>query len=138
MLPSDSELDSPVFLSVAIARPFNQLFSYRVPRHLVSELEVGKRVTIPFGRAKVEGYVVNLDFTQELPKGMKLEQMKEIESVLDAQPLFSPEIFTLCKWVHQYYHVALGEALQAAYPKGAIKKNEPKKPRPKKRSCWKK
>lgn len=103
-----------VFAEVAIPIPLRQTFTYRVPAELVPELTVGAAVMVPFGRRKVQGFVVALKPESEL------KQIKEIESLSgDSLPT---SILNLAQWIAEYYLASLGEVLRAALPAGLGKK----------------
>ena len=60
------------------------------------------RVLVQLGPRRVTGYVVQT--TASAPPGVKI---KPVLDVLDDEPLFTPEILSLCEWVAKYYHEAL-------------------------------
>jgi primosomal protein N' len=49
------------FCQVIFFLPLSQAYTYRVPSHLVSKVQVGARVLAPLGSRKVPGVVVSLD-----------------------------------------------------------------------------
>ena len=61
------------------AKKLDKTFTYSVPSSLVDNIEVGKRVLVPFGRQKLEGFILSIcnesDFSYEI---------KDIISVIDA------------------------------------------------------
>jgi primosomal protein N' (replication factor Y) len=48
------------------AEAVNRIFQYAIPERYQGQIEIGHRVLVPFGRRKLEGYVVEL--TNELEK----------------------------------------------------------------------
>ena len=40
------------------AKSIDKTFTYNIPKYLESEVMVGKRVLVPFGRQKIEGFVL--------------------------------------------------------------------------------
>ena len=103
-----------LFAEVAIPIPLRQNFTYRIPTNLLDELDVGAAVMVPFGRRKVQGFVV------ALKKESSLKGIKEIESLSgDSLP---PSILNLAQWISEYYLASLGEVLRAALPAGLGKK----------------
>jgi len=77
---------------------------------------IGKRVIVELKNKKITGVVVN---TQELDESYKY---KEINEVIDDNPIFTPKIINLIKWVSNYYISPLGEVYKAAFPLGLSKK----------------
>jgi len=100
-----------MFVEVAVPLPLRDLLTYRLPKKM--NAEVGVRVLVPLGPRRVTGYVVGLTSTP--PEGFKI---RDVLDVLDASPLFSPDILKLCKWVTRYYHEGLGEVIATALPGG--------------------
>lgn len=89
----------------------SQRFTYRVPEHLQAFVQVGVRALVPFGRRETTGYVVGL--TEKAPEGV---QLRDIIDILDAERLFTEEIFRLSEWIADYYLAGLGEVLRATLP----------------------
>lgn len=77
---------------------------------------IGKRVIVELKNKKITGVVIN---TQELDKSYNY---KEINEVLDDNPIFTPKIINLIKWVSDYYISPLGEVYKTAFPLGLSKK----------------
>jgi primosomal protein N' (replication factor Y) len=96
-------------------------FDYEVPPELVADLrpdqkiEPGRRVRVPLGRANrgVVGYCVALGNKSAGPR-----RLKSISAVLDRQPLVSPPILRLTRWMADYYLCPWGQVLEAVVPAG--------------------
>ena len=43
------------------AKQIDRTFTYLIPYNLVNEVKVGKRVLVPFGKQKLEGFVLNIE-----------------------------------------------------------------------------
>ena len=43
------------------AKEIDQTFTYKIPSNLLDKVEVGKRVLVPFGKQKLEGFVLNFE-----------------------------------------------------------------------------
>ena len=43
------------------AKSIDKTFTYNIPKYLESEVVVGKRVLVPFGRQKIEGFVLKIN-----------------------------------------------------------------------------
>lgn len=73
---------------------------------------IGARVWVPFGRQKRMGIVIG----QHVSKSSHL-QMKEIDRLIDQEPVLSGESLALCHWISAYYQSFLSEVLPLALPK---------------------
>ena len=101
-------------ISVAVALPVYQIFSYHVPESLRSCVAVGKRVLIPFGRRTVTGYMI----AAGMPDDSTDKDLKSIIDVLDEEPLFPVTMMPFLKWMADYYIHPIGEVIQNALPGG--------------------
>jgi primosomal protein N' (replication factor Y) len=96
-------------------------FDYLAPAGLVAgerperRIEPGRRVRVPLGRSNrsVVGYCVAL--ANKLAGQRKL---KSVSAVLDCQPLLSPAMLRLTRWMAEYYLCPWGQALEAVVPAG--------------------
>lgn len=103
-----------MLVEVAVAAAVRGTFTYRVPSALASEVTLGQRVAVPFGRSRrATGYVVG--FPTAPPEGFEL---RDVAAVLDAVPPFTPKLVELLRWAEEYYLVPPGELLRAALPPG--------------------
>ena len=87
-------------------------FTYAVPEELSGRAAVGTRVLVPFGRRKVTGFVVGR------PSESEVSDLKPLIDVLDVEPVLSPEMLELTRWVADYYLAPWGEVLRSALPPG--------------------
>ncbi len=94
------------WIHVAVDRPVDQLYTYRVPEVLRGRAVPGVRVRVPFGRAQVKGFVV--EFSGPPPRDVRV---KEVDQVLEEEPLVTDEVLGLLQWVARYYGCPLGEVL---------------------------
>ena len=65
-----------LFAEVALNLPLTRHLHYRIPGHLTSSVEVGKRVLVPLGKRKATGYVVGV-----IPRS-EVSDIKDIVDVL--------------------------------------------------------
>jgi len=98
---------------VALPLPVADTFHYIVPSRFAGSLKVGSRVTVPFQRRVLTGYVVSTLQRSEI------EDLKEIADVPDVLPTFDEHMLELTRWVSEYYFCSWGEALACAAPPGA-------------------
>ncbi len=110
-------MNSRQVISVAIPRPLDGLFTYRIPDHLIHKVEVGGSVRVPFGKSSLDAFVVESPkAASELPEGLSWDSLKEVSEVLDDVPLLPADVMSLCRWAHDYYFAPLGEVLSCAAP----------------------
>ncbi len=96
-------------------------FDYLAPAEMVDgsrpaqQLEPGRRVKVPLGRGNrtVVGYCVALE---NKPAGGR--KLKSVTAVLDPQPLLSPSMLRVTRWMADYYLCPLGQVLEAVVPAG--------------------
>lgn len=100
-------------LNVAVPAPLFCAFDYLVPEGLIHEnFSPGSRVRIPFGRRKTIGIIVGRSNNSEIAKN----RLKPIDSLLDREPVLSPEVLSLLQWAASYYLHPVGEVIQSALP----------------------
>lgn len=88
----------------------DQHFDYIIPDSLRSKIVVGSRVLVPFGRRKVEGYVIRIKSSSQV------DHLRSVSEVLDAFPPLSEELITLGKFMSDRYLAPLFSALQVMVP----------------------
>jgi primosomal protein N' (replication factor Y) (superfamily II helicase) len=101
-----------LFAEVALPTPVDRLFDYAVPEPLKDRAAPGHRVTVPFGKRSLQGYVVAVKDSTTLPKS----KVKAILEAPDAEPLVNKGMLELTRWMADYYACSWGEALQAVLP----------------------
>ena len=96
----------------------DMLFTYKVPSHLLSDIRTGHRVSVPFGRSNkpIEGIVVYIK--DNIREDADISKIKEIEDILDEEPLISSEGIELIKWMRNRYMCTYMDCLNLFYPKG--------------------
>ena len=85
-------------------------FTYGIPESM--ELSVGSRVIVPFGQQRLEGYCI------EISSGGFSGDIKDIEEVLDDDPLLTEELVELASWGAERYLCRKVDFLQAMIPSG--------------------
>ena len=108
----------PRFVEVAVPVHVAQTFTYRLTPELSSHAKLGARIKVPFGRKLITGYIVALH--DELPADVDLaeEDIKDAASLIDLEPVCTPEIMQLARWVAEYYASPIGEVIKATLPPG--------------------
>ena len=102
------ELFVAVILPVAIPKTY----TYAVPKECASQIQVGVRVEVQFGKNKLYAGLVAA-VTTESPQGYAV---KPLISVIDKQPIVTEQQLTLWQWIADYYVCTLGEVMNAALP----------------------
>lgn len=99
-------------LEVALSKPLRQTFTYLCEPGAHENAAPGVRVRVPFGQRREVGVVVGMQSAVDLPSG----RLRAIEGVLDDQPVVSPELLELTRWMAEEYACGWGEALAAVLP----------------------
>ena len=108
-------------LSVAVPRPIDGLFTYKVPAHLLPDLQIGGWVKIPFRHKTMHAFIVESPkLSTELADGLTLDKLKDIIEVGAHGKIFPEDVLALCRWAHEYYRAPLGEVLNCAAPPAAL------------------
>lgn len=102
---------SSLIATVAIAAPIDKPLSYLVPESLRATARVGVRLRVPLGRRQAVGYLL------ALAEG-EADGLKPVAEVLDAAPLFAPELVPFFTRAADYYGHPLGEVIRTALPAG--------------------
>ncbi len=108
-------------LRVAIATPLRRLFDYLLPDNPeANNIQSGMRVSVPFGRRKdVMGIIVSITDKSDFPQ----HKLKNINYVIDEQPLLETKHLNFLIWASNYYHYAIGEVIFSALPAWLRKNN---------------
>ncbi len=102
------------YADVILPFPIKSLFTYKIPGKLTGKTQPGKRVIVQFGKKKIYSALIR-EIHQNPPSGYSI---KEIEDVLDPEPLISEKQFSFWEWIAKYYMCSLGEVMRAAIPSG--------------------
>ncbi len=111
-------MDKPVLPPAAIARialpvPLNRLFDYRIPAAIDPEtLQPGIRVRAPFGQSFKIGLLLEVTENSAIAEN----RLKELDEILDEQPVLNPQQLALMHWASRYYHHPIGDVFATALP----------------------
>ena len=75
----------------------DRVFDYRA----IDGVQRGSRVSVPFGKQTIEGYVIDICDTTDLPE----DKIKDIISLLDDRPIVSEEFLSLCDYMTNRFHL---------------------------------
>lgn len=97
-------------IRVALDVPLSTLFDYFVSPD--TQLKIGHRVLVPFGRKQVLG--VAMEWVQD--SALDADRIKTVAQVLDDVPPLPQELLTLLRFCSDYYHHPLGMTVLSALP----------------------
>jgi primosomal protein N' (replication factor Y) len=100
------------FADVILPLSIPNTYTYRVPFELNEEIGIGKRVIVPFGKAKYYTAIVR-EVHEQVPKNY---QVKYVEAILDDHRIVSQKQFQLWDWISEYYMADIGDVMNAALP----------------------
>lgn len=113
--------DAGPLISVAIPRPIEGLFTYRLSPEQASEVCLGGWVRVPFGKTRTHAYVVELPRPgDQIPAGLSPEAIRLVEEVGPVSSALPPEVLELCRWTADFYQTPLGEVLSSAAPAAVL------------------
>jgi primosomal protein N' (replication factor Y) len=115
---TESASPLPLYAEVAVPLHVTQTFTYRLPLALREDARLGSRLLVPFGRKRLTGYIVALLHELDPAADLSDAEIKDAEELLDAEPLLTPEVLEITRWVADYYAAPWGEVLKAALPAG--------------------
>ncbi|MCP1301502.1 primosomal protein N' [Chryseobacterium sp. S0630] len=87
-------------------------FTYKVPEEMMSEIQPGMRVLVPFGGKKIYTGIV-FELHDNAPENFVA---KEVISMLDDQPILPQEQIDFWNWLSEYYLCSLGEIYRFSFP----------------------
>ena len=93
------------------AKQIDKTFTYLVPNNLKDKVKVGIRVIVPFGKQKLEGFVLNITDKKDIDY-----ELKEIIDVVDIDPVLNSEMLELGKYISKKTLCNLISAYQTMLP----------------------
>lgn len=98
------------------AKALDKTFTYKIPGGI--NLEVGMRVLVPFGKRKLEGFVLKINNSGDFDY-----EIKEIISVIDDKPVINSEMLKLGEYISKKTLSPLICAYQTMLPRALKAKN---------------
>lgn len=92
-------------------RKIDKTFTYSVPDVFKDNIKVGMRVLVPFGKQKLEGFVLGLEEEKDIDY-----EIKEILDVIDEEPVLNNEMLELGKYISSKTLCNLISAYQTMLP----------------------
>ena len=96
----------------------DKTFDYIVPFEYIEKIKIGMRVKVPFASRELEGFV--LDLVNSTDDNYEL---KEIISIVDAEPILNNELLHLGKFMSKKYFSTLISCYQTMLPKALKAQN---------------
>ncbi len=103
-----------LFAQVILPLSLHDSYTYRVPEKLQPNIKPGQRVIVQFGQKKLYAALV---FSLSATKPENIE-VKEVQQILDEEPVVFPKNFELWEWIAKYYCCTTGDVFRAALPTG--------------------
>ena len=101
------------YAKAAVPVPLKTEFTYSFDTEKM-DIIPGIRVIVPFGRRKIQAYVIDvLDSVQNCEF-----EIKEIIRAIDKEPLFDKKDYELAIWMEKFYFSSRGEILDTMIPGG--------------------
>ena len=91
-------MTKPMFAEIILPLPLNTTFTYEIPSDMESQLQVGSRVLVQFGRKKF--YTGIVDSIHPNRPGY---EVKPLMAMLDPRPVVRYPQMKLWKWISEYY-----------------------------------
>ncbi len=108
-----SRAESGEYAAVAVPAPLPEPLTYRVPPAWRRMARIGVRARVQLGRRRLVGWIV--DLPPEPPPGLSAE-LRDIESIVDSEPLLPDDLMTLASFAASYYVAPIGEVLKTLLP----------------------
>src|SRR5699024_9975089 len=87
-------------------------FNYKIPSEFINNIRVVKRVKVPFGRMKLEGFVLEIK-----DKVDNDYEIKKIISLVDSEPILNKEMLLMGDFIVESTLCSKISAYQAMLPK---------------------
>ncbi len=107
-------------VDVILPLPIRNKFTYSFERNIFTNICVGMRVVVPFGKNKIFTGIIYKIYNY---KPLSYE-VKSIIMLLDKKPIISALNFDFWKWVSNYYICSLGDILKASFPSTLLLEGE--------------
>ncbi len=104
------------YAEVAVPLNVRQTYTYRLPSVLAERATPGCRVLVSVRNKLVTGYIVAIH--DEPAEGLESTSIKDVEQLVDEDPIVTEEILRLTQWIADYYYAPWGECLKSALPAG--------------------
>ena len=108
------------YIDVILPLSVKKTFTYQVSETEFNYIQIGMRIAVPFGKSKIyTALCVHKHNISPL-----LYQPKEIDSILDNEPIVNSMQLKHWNWISDYYMCGLGEVYRSALPSGFVLESE--------------
>jgi len=111
LLFTPSGVGGSLFAEIIIPLALPQNYTWSIPEHFMTSVQIGSRVEVQLRNKKYAGIVKTLHNNK--PAAF---EPKEILNVLDPEPLVYTQQLQLWQWIASYYMCSEGEVMNAAVP----------------------
>jgi len=108
------------FINVYPFLPIYKPLTYKVPYYLKEAAKEGVRVIVPFKNRKVLGIIYG-----EVENFLQEEKIKEVDCLLDEEPIIDKNLLKLCYEISNYYFSPFGETIKLFYSPKNLNIKEP-------------
>lgn len=108
------------FINVIVPLALADSFTYEVNENEFHYLQIGMRVAVPFGKSKVYTALV----IQKHNNPPLTYEAKEIQEIIDSQPIVNEKQIAHWQWLAEYYMCSLGEVYRNAVPSALLLESE--------------
>lgn len=100
------------------SKAVDKAFSYAVPDELCSEMEIGRRVVVPFARGnrEIEGFCIRIN------KDGSKKGLKSVKYLADDKPVFGEKLLEVIEYMHERYLCGYCELINTVVPAGTAVK----------------
>ena len=93
---------------------FDRLYDYRIPAELENLVQPGMRILVPFGKgnSQIEAFAVQVMRTSDV------ENLKEVQSVLDLEPVLDEHQIHLAAWMCSSLYSTFFDCAKVMLPSG--------------------
>lgn len=96
----------------------DKIFDYNVPNNLISSIKIGVRVSVPFGKMTLDGFVLEIKNSTDTDK-----ELRSIIDVIDKDVVLTDELLELGKIMQKNTLASLISCYQVMLPKALKAKN---------------
>lgn len=98
-------------------RNIDKTFTYNVPTELEENVKVGVRVKVPFGKQKLEGFIIEIN-------NSSIDELKDIYEIVDTDVILNEELMNLGKFLKETTLCTLISSYQTMLPKALKAQNK--------------
>jgi len=102
-----------MYVNVIVPINLDNYFTYEVPKKLENDITKFCLVLVPFGKRKNYTAIV---VETLLHKPKEIDKVKQIETIVEKQPVINEKTFKFWQWIRQYYLTSIGDVMKIALP----------------------